>query len=231
MAQSSKRITRKDLRRPDQFVTFTGQLLDSVRHHRKASLIALAALAGAFLLYGAWDLYESRRNRLAAQQYSRALGLFHEQKYRAALEPFTSLSNSAPSTYRRLALLYLGNTYAALGEPKNAVPAFERLARRAPKPDYIHQLALLSLAQAHESAGNPKDAAKSYTAAQQVPGPFKQEAILGEGRTNAAAGNLNAALQAYRNYATSFPAAERRSEVSLRIRELESTVGKAKKEK
>lgn len=231
MAHSPKRITRKDLRRPDQFVTFTGQLLNLVRHHRNASLIALGALVGALLFYGAWDLYQSRRNRLAAQEYARALNLFHEQKYRDAMAPLTDLSKSGPSIYRRLALLYLGNSHLALGDTKNAASAFERLAGGPTKPDYLHQLALLSLGHAHEKAGNLKEAAKNYLAAGQASGPFKEQAILGEARTSAQAGDLKAALQAYRNYLTSFPGAERSGEISLRIRELEAKAEMAEKQK
>lgn len=231
MAHSPKRITRKDLRRPDQFVTVTGQLVDWVRHHRKGFLLGLGAVVGALLLYGGWDLYTSRQNRLAARAYARALGLFHEQKYREAIGPLTQLSESGPSMYRRLALLYLGNSHLALGEPKTAAAAFERLAHGAPRPDYLHQLALLSLAHSYEKSGNAKEAAKSYAAAGKVSGPFKDQAILGEARAHAQAGDLRAALEAYRTYLVAFPGAERGAEISVRVQELEAKVGTSAEKK
>lgn len=225
MAHSPKRITRKDLRRPDQFVTFTTRLIDWVRHHRKPFLLGLGVFVGALLLYGGWDLYTSRQNRLAAQEYARALSLFHEQKYREAVGPLTELTKSAPRMYRRLALLYLGNTHLALGEPKAAAGVFERLAREDPKPDYLGQLALLSLAQAYEKTGNLKEAAQSYAAAGKLSGPFKQQAMLGEARTEAQAGELKGALEAYRAYLAAFPGAQSSGEILLRVQELEAKVG------
>jgi tetratricopeptide (TPR) repeat protein len=188
-------------------------------------MIALAGIVAAFLLYGAWDLYRSRQLRLAAKNYTQGLALFQEQKYREAVEVFEDLSKSAPSSYRSLSLLYLGNSHIALGEPQKAAPPLERLRQRSGTRDYVRQLGLLSLAYAYEKAGDFAAAAKSFAAAETAGGPFTEESLLGKARTSAEGGDRRGALEAYKKYLASFAASDRGGEISLRVRELEAKAG------
>lgn len=230
MAQSPKRVTRKDLRRPDQFVTLTGEVFDFLRAHRRGSMIAVGTILAAFLLYGAWDLYRSRQLRLAAQSYAQALALFEEQKYREAVGAFEQLSKSAPGAYKSLSLLYLGNSHIALGAPQRAVPHLQRLTERSSSRDYIRQLGLLSLGYAFEKSGDFTAASKSFAAAETAGGPFTEESLLGKARASAQAGDRRTALEAYKKYLLTFAGSDRSAEISLRVRELETRFGKSEKD-
>lgn len=231
MAHASKRITRKDLRQPDQFVTSTGKLLHLVQQNKTASIISLAAVLAAFLLWGGWDLYRQRQNRLAAREYSRALSLYHEGKYRDATEAFTRVSKSGSPTYSPIAALYLANSYLALDQPQQALPVLRDLARKNLQPEYLNQLVLLTLGYAEEKAGKFKEASTSFAAAARLAAPFRADAMLANARTNLSAGQAKEALSIYRDYLTSFPGGERSAEVTLHIEELEAKVGKAVKGK
>jgi len=222
MARSLKRITRKDLRQPDQFLTLTGRLLDLSRQH-KASLFASLTLVVivALSLWG-WDLYRTRHNRLAAQEYSRGLALFHKRQYPAASQTFARVAAYRWSSYRSLGLLYEANSHIALQEFSKAVPALRELVRRETKDPFLRQLALLSLGYAHERTGRWRDAATSFAEAAKIPGPFQEDALLGKGRSSLQAGDLKEALNSYRHYLSSFQASDRSSQVALQIQELEA---------
>ena len=231
MPHSPKRITRKDLRQPDQFVTLTGKLIHLVQQHKTASIASLAVILGAFLLWGSWDLYRGRQNRLAAQGYSRALSLFQEGRYREATEVFTQVSKSGSSTYSRVASLYLANIYLAQDQPQKALPVLQELARKKIGPEYLQQLALLTLGYAEEKTAKYKEASTNFAAAARLSGPFRGDAMLGNARANRSAGQDKEALSIYRDYLTSFAGAERSAEISLQVDELEAKIGKAEKAK
>lgn len=231
MAHSPKRITRKDLRRPDRFVTFTGKLIHLVQEHKTASIASLAAILAAFLLWGGWDLYRGRQTHLAAKGYSAALSLFQEGRYREATEVFSQVSKSGSSTYSRVASLYLANIYLAQDQPQKALPVLQELARKKIEPEYLRQLALLTLGYADEKSGKYKEASTSFAAATRLSGPFRADAMLGNARANLSAGQGKEALSIYRDYLTAFPGAERSAEVSLQVEELEAKIGKADKPK
>ena len=67
MARPVRRITRKDIRRPDQFITLTGKLLELFAQHRTKFLALLTLIVALLFAAWGWDLYRNRQNRLAAR--------------------------------------------------------------------------------------------------------------------------------------------------------------------
>jgi predicted negative regulator of RcsB-dependent stress response len=224
MVGSPKRISRKDLRQPDQFITFTRRFLDLLRRHRGPFLASLAlVILGAIALWG-WDLYLTRHNRLAAQEYTRALGLFHNRKYLDASQTFARVAAYRWSTYRSVGLLYQANSHIALQEFGKAVPPLKKLLHQARNDPFLRQLALLSLAHAHERSGQWREAAASFAEAAKSPGPFQEEALLGKGRSSLQAADLKQALASYQQHLATFQPSDRSSEARLQIQELEARI-------
>jgi predicted negative regulator of RcsB-dependent stress response len=222
MVRSPKRITRKDIRRPDRFVTLTRTLFDLFAEHRTPVLLSLTLVLVLLAGLWGWDFYKGRQNRIAAEQYSRALSLYHQGKYRESLNAFAQVVSYRQSRYSPLALLYQANSYLALKEPAKAVETFQEFLRRERREPFLRQLAFLTLGHTQETAGQCKAAVVSFAEAAKLDGAFKEEALLGKARCSAQNRDLNEALNAYRQYLSSYPGSDRIGEISLRIQEIEA---------
>ncbi|MGH7772584.1 MAG: tetratricopeptide repeat protein [Candidatus Binatia bacterium] len=227
MVRPLKRFTRKDIRQPDQFVTFTRRLFHLAEGHRYAFVASLALiLVGALALWG-WDSYRSRQNRLAAQHYSRAVSLYRDGKFREAIEALSDLNIYRSSPYSRFGLFYQANSHIALKEPARAIEALQELLRRERKDPLLRQLAFMALGTTQERAGQCGEAVPTFSQAEKISGPFKEEALLGKARCSVQNRDPNEALKSYRQYLTDYPASERITAISLQIQELETKVREA----
>lgn len=224
MASSPKRITRKDIRRPDQFVTLTGKILHLASAYRTQSIVCLALLLAILLGLWGWDSYRQRQNRLAAREYSRAMSLYRSAKYTEAIGAFDKVKRYSSSSYSRFSLLYQANSYMSAGEPTKAAAAIEELLQKERKDTFVRQLALLTLGSFQEKAGRCKEAVSNFAAAESIAGPFKDEALLAKARCSIQNQDLKEALNAYRQYLTGFPAYERANEITLRVQEIEGKI-------
>ncbi|MFQ5853609.1 MAG: tetratricopeptide repeat protein [Candidatus Binatia bacterium] len=222
MVRSRKRITRKDLRQPDQFITLTSRFFRFFQEQRTKILLTLALVIALFLTLWGWDLYRKRQNRLAAQQYSQALAAYHKGQYKDALVQLERLKTYRSSTYGNLALLYRAHSHIALKRPSEAVPILREFLAKERKNPYLRQLALLTLGYAYEMHGQCQEAADAFNQARALAGPLQDDALLGNARCSAQSGNLNQALNSYRDYLSTYPASERGTEISLRMQETEA---------
>ncbi len=224
MVRSHKRITRKDLRQPDQFVTITGRLFRLIQERRAAFAASLTLIVLVFLSIWGWGLYRDRQDRLAGREYSRALTLYHDSKYREALEALAKVDTYGSPTYSRLALLYQANSYIALKEPAKAEAAIQELLRKGKEDILVRQLALLTLGYIQESEGRCKEAVRSFSEAEKLQGTFKAEALLGKARCSTESRDFKQALDSYRQYLTSYPGSERKNEILLRVQQIKARI-------
>lgn len=221
-AQPHRRITRKQIRRPDRFILLVRQALDFVKKHKTPCMAALGAAVVIVVGLGVWNIYSSRQHRLAATEYSRAIDLFHQGRHNEALEGFTRVAVYRSTIYASLGRLYQAHSYIAMKDTLKAAETLRQFAESARGDPLLIQIAYVSLARAQEEMRQWREAAESYGAAEKLPGPFKTETILGRARATALAGNLPEALAAYRLSLGETPDVEGRGEVALRIQELET---------
>jgi tetratricopeptide (TPR) repeat protein len=229
MRTASRRITRKDIRRPDQFVTLVRRFIAMSATHRPALTVSAAIVVVVFVLLLGWDFYRSRQNRLASEEYARAVDLYHGGKYKEALEALNRLEIYRASFYSRLGLLYSANTQAALQDTTKAVDTLQRLLAKERKEPMVRQAAYMSLAYAQEQRGQFQEAAASFAEAEKIPGAQKSDATLGKARSSRLAGNWKEAAASYRKFLTDNPDSDRASEIAVRIQELEAKAGAAAK--
>jgi predicted negative regulator of RcsB-dependent stress response len=225
MLSVPKRITRKEIRQPDRFVTLLRRGVSFFNENRIAAIAAgaVVALAGA-VVFG-WDIYSSRQNRLAAQEYARAVNLYHDGKYKEALEVLKRLEVYQSSPYGRLGLLYTANTHAALQDTAKAAEALRHLLAKEHREPIVRQTAYVALGYTQEQAGQCQEAISSFAEAEKIAGPLKADASLGKARCSALAGDLKEALAAYRAYIKDNPSYDQVNAISLRIQELEAKIG------
>ena len=224
MASSPKKIRRKDIRKPDQFVTLTGKIFHLASEYRTQSIVGGALLLTVLLGLWGWDAYRQRQNRLVAVEYAHALSLYRKGQYTKALDAFAQVRNYSSSPYSRLALLYQANSYFAMQDSAKAVAALQELLRREKKEGFLRQLGFLTLASLQERSDRCKEAGGNYAEAEKIAGPFKDEALLGKARCSFQNGDFKEALSSYRQYLTNYPGSERSNEVSLRIPEIEEKI-------
>lgn len=221
---SVKRIKRKDIRQPDQFVTLSRKIYQLVlEKYRTQSIIAGAVLLAVVLGVWGWSIHSATQNRLAAASYSRAVTLYHSKRYPEALKAFSDLAqNYRSTTYGRFGQLYQANAYIALKQPELAASILRDLISREKSDSFVRQVALFTLADSQEAQGQWQQAAQNFGEAEKIPGPFKEEALLGKARSASNGGDLKEALTSYRQYLSGRPDSEKTTEVSLRIQQLEA---------
>ncbi|HEX9444264.1 MAG TPA: tetratricopeptide repeat protein [Candidatus Binatia bacterium] len=227
MRTASRRITRKDIRQPDWFVTMARELVSFGKTNRTALAAALVVLILFVAALLGWNLYKGRQDRLAAEEFGRAVELYHAANYKQAMEALNRLEAYRTSYYSRLGLLYAANTQAALQDTARSIETLRQLLQREKKDPLLRQAAYVSMGYSQEQTGQCKEAAASFAEAEKLAGPLKADATLGKARCDGVAGNYKDALAAYRKFLADNPDSERFSEVSVRIQELEAKAGGA----
>jgi predicted negative regulator of RcsB-dependent stress response len=200
MPQHAKRlkVRRKDLRRPDEFETLTGQAVDWADEHRNlviAAVTTLVVIGLAMLVVGRW---RANRNEAASAAFRAAQASFEGGRFAQAAEAFASLASTYPGApFGRLAGLYRAHALARQGDPGAAAAAYADYLATSPDADYLRQEALAGLARAKEANGDTTAALEAFTQAAALPGPYRSDALLGEARLLEASGQSEKARELY----------------------------------
>lgn len=215
-----RRLSRKSIRQPDAFLTFSSRSLEYLRQHRTELLTGTLCFIFVLLLAGGWSYYRAYQYRKAATEYGAALNLFRGKQHREATVAFKQIAGYGVAPYDRLALFYLALTYQSLQEPDTATAMLKDLLNREQADPLLRQLAWQTLGHIQASGGVCKEAAASFGQAAKLPGPFKPEVLLAKARCEAETGDRAAAINTYRDYLASFPNERRATEATLMIQEL-----------
>jgi len=227
MRTATRRITRKDIRRPDRFVVLIRRSVAFAKENQTALIAGVAAVVFVVVALAGWGFYRGRQNRLAAEEYARAVDLYHAGKYKEALDALARLDVYSSTYYSRIGLLYAANAQTALQNSNAAVESLRRLLDREKKDPLLRQTAYVSLGYMHEQRGQWTDAAQSYAEAEKIAGPLKTDAELGKARSYAQAGNSKEAIAAYKKFLVDNSDSDRAVEISVRLQELEAKAASA----
>lgn len=208
MAESAKRvrIRRKDLRRPDEFETLTGETFVWAQHHQTTLIVAgvaLLAIAVGFIL-----MSRSRAARLqeANLQFQQAQAQLERGSAATAATQFESIEQNASGTsYGQLAGLYRGHAFLKQGDGAGASTAYTQYLSTASAPDYLRQQALIGLGRAKEMANDLSGAEDAYLQAEKLDGPATTEASLGVARMLEAQGKPDQARAIFARLAKDAP--------------------------
>ena len=198
MAEANQhRLTRKDLRQPDEFQALTSQGMDWLRNNQAVVVGAVSAVIaiGAVVMGVSW--YSQRQADGAAVRLQSAQALFDAKTYANAATEFAAVADSYPRTPAgRIAVLYRAHALAQQPDP-GAADAYSEYLATTPATDYLRQEALLGLARANEAAGKTPEATTAYRQAADVAGPFRTPARLALARLEDAAGHADQARALY----------------------------------
>lgn len=168
-----KRITKKKLKQPDEFLSFTEKSYLFVSEHiRKISIGAMIALVLvlSFFLYRMWDQKkEDEANQkfiLALEAYQMVSSPYREgslAEYKKALEGFEEVIQAYSRTSSgKHSLIYKGGIHLRLGEFDEAINAFHTFLNKTDKDKLYRLFALKGIGYAYEGKKDYEKAVKAY---------------------------------------------------------------------
>jgi predicted negative regulator of RcsB-dependent stress response len=213
MATTHRRLSRKELRQPDEFVS----LLDRIGNYTAANLarviIGAVVAIGIITIAFSWRFYARYQHRIAAEEFYQAITALDHRDFKGAKQGFSTLETERRGgELGRLARLYVGSTYLAEKEPAKARDALETYLKVRDQPTF-RQLALMQLGVIYEDSGQFQKACDTYSEAVSLEGPEKARAAIGAARMQARLGDKRGAVGAYQRFLKENPFAPERPEV------------------
>jgi tetratricopeptide (TPR) repeat protein len=200
-----QRLTRKDLREPDEFVSLVEAAGDYVAAHLPRVIAGAVILFVVILVAVGLKLYFTHRDRAAATAFYQAGELYDQKDYKNAAPSFAALAADYPGTkLGRLALLYLGDTYLAQNQAAQARDSLRKFLDTDERPTF-RQLALLQLGAAYESLGNLADARGAYAQAAAIEEGAQGWAELQHARLTLQLGDKPGAIEIYQRFLREHP--------------------------
>lgn len=190
-----QRLTRKEIRQPDQFISYTVQILDWAKAHASQLLYGVLGMVVIIALIVAWSAWQTKRQQRAEVLLYEAVKLLQPadaqqqataEAREAAIQKLKGLVAGYPNTPAApLAYWRLGQQYYAKSDYNLAVSSY-RQALAQLKPDeqrLIPALVTLNMAYAQEASGACKPAIDSFQSVLQSSWLWLHgEAFLGIGR-------------------------------------------------
>jgi tetratricopeptide (TPR) repeat protein len=213
MPSTHHRITRKELKQPDEFVSIVESAQEFfLSNLRQVVISGVIVLAVAAVAAGTW-YYEVHRDRMTASQFYSALAALNADNYATAARDFSRLADAEPNRrLGRLARFYTGLAYLGQNDLPHARDALIAFLGVEHDPIYMN-LARTDLAVVYEKMGDFAKAGNEYRQAAAVPGPEQLRAELGVARMLTQQGHNGEAIAVYRQFLAQHPFSEQRGEV------------------
>jgi outer membrane protein assembly factor BamD (BamD/ComL family) len=217
------RFRRKDLKRPDEFVTRGQQMLLWSQANLRVVSWVLGGAAAVTLMVVGFLWMHSRRVQQANEDLDHALGELRASHYAEAGTQLAEVAARWPSTAAgRLARLYAGNADLKAENVESAIPQLQDAIHATELPPYLKQQALLDLGFALERKPDVPGAADRYAEAAGMEGPYTALALLGEARCREQAGQRDRARELYERFTREFPQAPEADVVAAKIAALKA---------
>ena len=208
------KLSRKELKQPDEFVSFLDQALEFLSQN--ATRVIFAAIGTVVLLAVVFTVrfYWQHQQRLAAESFYQAVSALDRKDYKAAQQGFSQLSMSEPDqALGRLSRLYLGSIYLDQGQALKARDELTAYLANNADASPFRQLALCQLGVANENLGDFRQARDAYVRAAAMEGPQRARAELGSARMLVRLGDRKSAVAAYQTFLRDNPFAMERADV------------------
>jgi tetratricopeptide (TPR) repeat protein len=244
---TTKRITRKEIKQPDEFMTLSARAIEFAQTHAREFIIGITSLIVLALLLWAWSVYAQKQEQEASRLLGQAQSLLHpistdaqagqavpqEQKVdpESAARALTLLQDLVEN-YRRteashLAWILLGQRQYEDGNYDAAIETYEAFLKRGNRRPELTAMAWEGLAYCHEAKEDFAEAATCYEKLSQTSMTNLQGwAYLGMARCYEKLGEFQKATDAYSTLLADFPqhpkAAEARASIARMAPSLET---------
>jgi predicted negative regulator of RcsB-dependent stress response len=208
-----RKITRKELKQPDEFATLFDSAYDFLLANLQKVLISAGVVVAAGAIVVGLYYYERSRDENTALRFNRALAALTAGQNKQAELDFKSLADLEPNRrLGRLARFYLANAYLADNDPAKARDSLVQFLEEEHDPMFS-SLAWTNLGVVYESLSEWSKAAGAYRNGASAPGPEQIRAELAMARMLAKAGDKQGAIGAYREFLAAHPFAQQRQDV------------------
>ncbi len=209
---SPKKIIKKKLKEPDEFVTLSERTYLFISRHFKPIAgggILILILILLLLLFQKWqrgnDVNAFQMLNVAVEAYQAVSSPYREgsaQEYKNALEKFNEVATKFPRTVSgKLAILYQGNIDLRLGEFDRAIQAYESFLQKGGKERLYQSFAMEGLGYSYEGKKDYEKAIHAYQREIELGENFQlANAYLGLGRCYEKLGKVKEAAENYRSF-------------------------------
>lgn len=197
-----RRIPRRELKKPDEFISTTGRVLRFlVEHRRKALYLILAIVAGVGGTFG-YRYYERKQEAGAEIALHQALSL--KDRADALREVVSRYEGRRAGEFARL---YLAHELRNKGKFAEAAARYREVLERAQEGSYERELARWGLAYSLEEQGELEEALFLYRALMEGDAVWlpREEAFLGAARIHENLGQRKKALKVYEALLKEYP--------------------------
>jgi tetratricopeptide (TPR) repeat protein len=217
------KLSKKDLKQPDEFITLTNRAILFAHQYSKPILWGLGILIALVLITVGITYYIRTLTQQAFTLLAEADKLTEsaekKEEAKALYEKIIrEYSLSRGSLYAYLAL---GHLYFAEGEYDRAIQSYKVPVDDAGKSTDLHEVALMSLAYAYQRKG---ECEKTIDTTQEMlanpQGKLHYEALLTQGRCYETLENYAKALESYEKVQQDFPQLALRIELEKKISQI-----------
>ncbi|OGP94397.1 MAG: hypothetical protein A2157_12155 [Deltaproteobacteria bacterium RBG_16_47_11] len=208
----AKKIIKKRLKEPDEFITLTERAFLFVTHHTKSIAVGagiVLVLLLSIFFFQKWEMKNEgsayQMLNLVMESYQMVSSPYREgspQEYKNVLEGLNEVITKFPGTSSgKLAILYKGNAYLRLGEFDEAIKAYEVYLEKAGKERLYRSFAMEGLGYSYEGKKNYEKAMHAYQRVLDLGESFQlANAHLGLGRCYEKMGKTKEALEHYKSF-------------------------------
>ena len=209
---STKKIIKKKLKEPDEFITLTERAYLSVTQHAKSIAVGAGVVLVLLLFVFFFQKWGKKNTEDAYQMLSSVLETYQmvsspyregsPQEYKIILERFNEVITKFPKTPGgKLAVLYKGNVHFRLGEFDEAIKAYESYLEKAGKEKLYRAFAMEGLGYSYEGKRDYEKAMKAFQKVIDLGESFQlPNAYLGLGRCCEKVGKMGEALENYKSF-------------------------------
>ena len=219
-----RRFRRKELKRPDEFVSHGWQVIEwSVTHRTTLAWIGGGLALLALLAAGAGAVRSARRTQANAD-LAQGLAGYAAGNYAQAATQFADVASRSSSTMLgAVADLLAASADVRAGNLDAAAPRLQAAASADETGGYLRQQALLGQAVLAERQGDMAAAAARYAEAAGASGPYTVLALLGDARCRERLGEKDKARELYERVAREYAQTPEIEIVRARIEALKSS--------
>ncbi|MEO8603826.1 MAG: tetratricopeptide repeat protein [bacterium] len=200
-----QRLTRKEMKRPDEFLALSGQAVTWIRANQQLVTVIAVGLAVLVAVVGIAGAYRAAQRRDANADLARALSKYDSSDFPAAATQLEEVSTRWSGTQvAALASLLAANSALRAGEADKALTALGAL-QSSSLPVFLQQQQLVAWGAALSIKEQWADAAAKFKDAAALSGPYTAEAIVGQARAQEKAGDPAKAKELYRQAYEQFP--------------------------
>jgi tetratricopeptide (TPR) repeat protein len=249
---TTKRITRKDIKRPDEFITFSARAIEFAQAHTREIIIGVASVLALGLLIWAVSAYSNKKEAQASRLLAQAQALLHPISTEAAAgqpvpaEPQAdpeeaaralALLQDVAENYKRteagkVARILLGQRYYEEGDYDAAIDTYDAFLKKANRKPELKAMAREGLAYAHEAKEDFAQAAICYEQLSKSSLTNVQGwACLGMARCYERLGEVQKATDAYRTLLADHPQHPKAEEARANIARLTASLDAERPEK